>query len=79
MAKLLDAAVAAGYEVYACYCPLEPTVRVEHKTGEDEGITNDVGILYGREPCVLVFVSNETDVPAFEQVIRTVSLHYTRV
>ncbi len=30
MAKLLDAAVAAGYEVYACYCPLEPTVRVEH-------------------------------------------------
>ena len=58
---------------------LPPTVRVEHKTGEDEGITNDVGILYGREPCVLVFVSNETDVPAFEQVIRTVSLHYTRV
>ena len=57
---------------------LPPTVRVEHKTGEDEGITNDVGILYGREPCVLVFVSNETDVPAFEQVIRTVSLHYTR-
>ena len=49
---------------------LPPTVRVEHKTGEDEGITNDVGILYGREPCVLVFVSNETDVPAFEQVIR---------
>lgn len=58
---------------------LPPTVRVEHKTGEDEGITNDVGILYGREPCVLVFVSNETDVPAFEQVIRTVSLHYIRV
>lgn len=58
---------------------LPPTVRVEHKTGEDEGITNEVGILYGREPCVLVFVSNETDVPAFEQVIRTVSLHYTRV
>ena len=58
---------------------LPPTVRVEHKTGEDEGITNDVGILYGREPCVLVLVSNETDVPAFEQVIRTVSLHYTRV
>ncbi len=22
---------------------LPPTVRVEHKTGEDEGITNDVG------------------------------------
>ena len=58
---------------------LPPTVRVEHKTGEDEGITNDVGILYGREPCVLVLVSDETDVPAFEQVIRTVSLHYTRV
>ena len=53
---------------------LPPTVRVEHKTGEDEGITNDVGILYGREPCVLVFVSNETDVPAFEQVIRTVKM-----
>ena len=47
---------------------LPPTVRVEHKTGEDEGITNDVGILYGREPCVLVLVSNETDVPAFEHL-----------
>ena len=58
---------------------LRDEVAVAHKTGEDEGITNDVGILYGREPCVLVLVSNETDVPAFEQVIRTVSLHYTRV
>ena len=30
MANLRDAALAAGYEVYTCYCPLEPLSKVEH-------------------------------------------------
>lgn len=55
---------------------LPPEFPVAHKTGEDDGITNDVGIVYGREPVVLVFASNETDVPSFNQVIRDLSFHY---
>lgn len=51
-------------------------LRVAHKTGEDSGITNDLGIVYGRRPCVLVFASNRTDVPVFEQVIRDLSYYY---
>lgn len=51
-------------------------LRVAHKTGEDTGITNDLGIVYGRRPCILVFASNDTDVPAFEQVIRDLSYGY---
>ena len=43
---------------------------VAHKTGEDDGISHDVGIIYGREPFVLVMLSNETDVPAFERLIQ---------
>lgn len=57
---------------------LPPDLRVAHKTGEDDGITNDLGIVYEREPFVLVFASNETDVPAFEQVIRAVSYYYAK-
>lgn len=57
---------------------LPSNLRVAHKTGEDDGITNDLGIVYGREPFVLVFASNGTDVPAFEQVIRAVSCYYTK-
>ena len=55
---------------------LPEELRVAHKTGEDTGITNDLGIVYGRRPCILVFASNETDVPAFEQVIRDLSYDY---
>lgn len=49
-------------------------VPVAHKTGEDEGITNDLGIVYAPEPFVVVFASNGTDVPACEQAIRDISL-----
>lgn len=55
---------------------LPPGTQTAHKTGEDDGITNDVGIVFGKTPCVLAFLSNETDVPAFEQVIRTLSRYY---
>lgn len=41
-----------------------------HKTGEDEGITHDVALVYARQPLVLCFASNETDVPAFERLIQ---------
>ena len=47
---------------------------VAHKTGEDAGITNDVGIVFAREPFVLCFASNRTDVPQAERTLRELSL-----
>lgn len=41
-----------------------------HKTGEDDGITHDVGIIYGEHPVVFCFVSEQTDVPAAERFIQ---------
>lgn len=45
-------------------------VACAHKTGEDDGITHDVGIVFTRKPFVLCMLSNETDVPAFERIIQ---------
>ena len=53
-------------------------VRVAHKTGEDLGITNDVGIVFAPQPFVLCFLSNNTDVPAAERCIRELSLELYR-
>jgi len=47
---------------------------VAHKTGEDDGITNDVGIVYGEKPFIVCFASNFTDVPETERAIREISL-----
>lgn len=41
-----------------------------HKTGEDDGITHDVGIVFTRKPFVLCMLSNETNVPEFERLIQ---------
>lgn len=48
-------------------------VPVAHKTGEDDGITNDVGIVFARQPFVVCFLSNDTDVPMFEDCIRQIA------
>ena len=45
-------------------------VPVAHKTGEDDGITHDVGILYGNEPIVCCFVSEHADVPKVERLMQ---------
>lgn len=45
-------------------------VKIAHKTGEDDGITHDVGIVFAPQPFVACFCSNETDVPLFEQLIQ---------
>ena len=47
---------------------------VAHKTGEDDGITNDVGVVYGPKPYVICFASNFTDVPAAERALRDIAL-----
>ena len=53
---------------------LKPEPDIAHKTGEDDGITHDVGIVYGKEPFIVCFCGNETDVPAFERLMAEVSL-----
>jgi len=53
-------------------------VPVAHKTGEDDGITHDVGILLGERPMVLCFASEHTDVPAFERFIQDAALAFCR-
>lgn len=47
-------------------------IRVAHKTGEDDGVTHDAGIILAKEPLIAVFLSGDTDVPACERVIQDV-------
>lgn len=48
-------------------------VAVANKTGEDEGITNDVGIVMGAHPYVICVCANEVDAPAFDMALHRVS------
>ena len=47
---------------------------IAHKTGEDTGITHDAGIIFTREPFILVFCGNETDVAPYERLMADISL-----
>lgn len=49
-------------------------VPVAHKTGEDSGITHDVGIVYAGRPFVVCILSNGTDVARTERVMQDVAL-----
>lgn len=53
---------------------LENAPRIAHKTGEDTGITHDVGIVLGERPFVLCFCGNETDVAAYERRMADIAL-----
>lgn len=48
--------------------------EIAHKTGEDTGITHDVGIVYGKQPFVVCFCGNETDTPRLERLMAEISL-----
>lgn len=48
-------------------------VKIAHKTGEDDGITHDVGIVYAKHPFIACFCSNEVDVPRFETAIQSIA------
>lgn len=45
-------------------------LRVAHKTGEDDGLTSDVGLIYAEQPFILCCMGSETCVPQFEDFIR---------
>lgn len=51
----------------------EHGIKIAHKTGEDDGITHDVGIVFTRKPFVLCMLSNETDVTTFERLIQNIA------
>ncbi len=44
-----------------------------HKTGEADGITHDIGIVYSKNPFIIGFASNEVNTQEFEHIIREVS------
>lgn len=48
--------------------------EIAHKTGEDTGITHDVGIVFGKVPFIVCFCGNETDTPGFERLMGEISL-----
>ena len=50
-----------------------------HKTGEDDGITHDAGVVYARNPFVLCLFSNEVDVPPFERLMQDAALTLYRL
>ncbi|MCR4805493.1 MAG: class A beta-lactamase-related serine hydrolase [Clostridia bacterium] len=45
-------------------------VRIAHKTGEDDGIANDVGLVYAKQPFVVCYASTNTCERDFEILIR---------
>lgn len=47
---------------------------IAHKTGEDSGVTHDVGIIFADNPFIVCFMSNKTDVPTFERLMAEASL-----
>lgn len=48
-------------------------IPVAHKTGEDDGITHDVGVIFDDEPKVLCFLSNRTVVPQAERTMQEIA------
>ena len=45
-------------------------VAIAHKTGEDDELSNDVGIVYAKEPFVVCFAGHDTDVYRWEDLMR---------
>ncbi len=45
-------------------------VKSAHKTGEDDGISHDAGIIFTRQPLIAVFLSNNVYAPEFERRIQ---------
>lgn len=45
-------------------------IDIAHKTGEDDGITHDVGVIYTKEPIVCCFVGEHVDVCAYERLMQ---------
>lgn len=53
--------------------------EIAHKTGEDEGITHDVGIVFADQPFVVCFCGNGVNVPGFERLIQDTAFDLCKV
>lgn len=49
---------------------LNGIVPIAHKTGEDENLSNDVGLVLAPQPFVLCFAGHDTDVYRWEDLMR---------
>lgn len=56
-------------------------VPIAHKTGEDDRLSNDVGIVFSPEPFVLCFTGYDTDVYRWEDLMRRAAfdLHHIQL
>jgi len=46
---------------------------IAHKTGEDEGVSHDVGIVYAKRPFLIGFCGTGIDAPTFNRVVQEIS------
>lgn len=49
---------------------LPPGTKAAHKTGEDDYISNEVGIVYAKQPFIIALLSNETNTHIINTFIR---------
>ena len=45
-------------------------IRIAHKTGEDDGVSHDVGVILAKAPLVCCFVGERVDVPRYERLMQ---------
>ena len=48
-------------------------IACAHKTGEDDGVTHDVGVIFTQRPVIFCFLSEGTDVPRAERAIQDIA------
>ncbi len=58
---------------------LQQAVPMAHKTGEDDGLSNDVGLILAREPFILCFTGHDTDRYPWEDLMRRAAYDLVQV
>jgi len=51
-------------------------VPIAHKTGEDENLSNDVGIVYAKQPFIICMAGHDTDVAEWEYLMRHIAYEF---
>ena len=52
---------------------IRPKIDIAHKTGEDNNITHDVGIVFTKEPFIVCFCGNNVNVPQYERLMQDIT------
>lgn len=52
---------------------IDDDVEIAHKTGENRGVSHDVGIVYSRRPFIFGFYSNNVNVIEAEEALRNIA------